>query len=176
MESKYCPVGQTVKCPTLFESLFLGKQSLVIVVQFAKLAEAFAQNQVKGPSYSHQALNLCDLHVYLTSLRLSMWKISGHLVRLPLFDERSWAGGALRSLVLVSCLLLTHLSKTLDSPLFPTDAATSPSWRSVDYYCLGRWGAWFYRAATSGSVSRFGDDIPFIFTLNQTSMCIVRVI
>ena len=59
-------------------------------------------------------------------------QISVHLVRSTLFDERSWAGGTLRSLVLVSCLLLAHLSKRLDSPLFPTDAATSPSWRAVD--------------------------------------------
>ena len=59
---------------TTLESLFLGKQSLDIVVQFAKLAEAFAQNHVKVPSYFHQALNLCDSYIYLTSLRLSMWK------------------------------------------------------------------------------------------------------
>ena len=120
-----------------------------IVVQFSKLLlknlrrmiQTLPRHQVKGPSYSHHGSNLCDLHVYPRSLRISMWKIFVHLVRSPLFDERSWAGGTLRSLVLVSCLLLTHLSKRLDSPLFPTDAATSPSSLSVDYIYVMAVGA-----------------------------------
>ena len=121
------------------------------------MIQTLPRDQVKGPSYSHQGSNLCDLHVYLRSLRLSMWKLSVPLVRSPLFDERSWAGGTLKSLVLVSCLFLTHLSKRLDRPLFPT-------------FLIYKWepfigGNFQLRGLCSLTASRYSQQLFLLFVL-----------